>query len=58
MEKAEVTEITLVMTEAILDAEAISDKGLMIEIEEDTLLSGANLDISNNSRGSFRRLDN
>ena len=38
----EVTEIILVMTEAMIEAEAISDIALMMRIEEDTLHLEAN----------------
>ena len=35
--EAEVTEIVLVMREAMIEAEDFSDRGLIIEIEGDTL---------------------
>ena len=44
--EAEVTEITLVSTEAVTEAEEILDKGLMIEREEGILYSEADLEVT------------
>ena len=55
--EAEVTDIIPVMTKVVIEAEVITYKGLMIEIEEDTLFRDKSRDYKN-SRWSYRRLDN
>ena len=45
-------EIVPVMTKVMTEAEEITDTGLMIEIDEDTLHSGQNLEATKTMQGA------